>query len=179
MQIIVKARSGKIILDNLKVKSEDAKVDEVMKAITAKLNLGADRQRLTYGTHRVNAGEKQVPLEHGKLLNFYGITNNSVLVFKDLGPQVGWKTVFLIEYFGPIFIHAFFYFFPKITYGNAVAHHSSAQTIGMAMILIHFLKRELETMFVHRFSNSTMPIRNLPKNCAHYWLFGGLMIAYP
>lgn len=29
---------------------------------------------------------------------------NVVLVFKDLGLQISWKLVFLIEYFGPILI---------------------------------------------------------------------------
>ncbi len=29
---------------------------------------------------------------------------NVTLVFKDLGRQISWKAVFLIEYFGPILI---------------------------------------------------------------------------
>lgn len=46
------------------------------------------------------------------------------------------------------------------------------------MIILHFLKREYETMFVHRFSSSTMPFSNLPKNCFHYWILSGVNLAY-
>lgn len=42
------------------------------------------------------------------------------------------------------------------------------------MFTLHFIKREFETMFVHRFSNATMPLMNLFKNSGHYWILGGL-----
>lgn len=44
--------------------------------------------------------------------------------------------------------------------------------------MLHYLKREYETMYVHRFSAASMPLRNVPKNCSHYWLLGGLALAY-
>jgi very-long-chain enoyl-CoA reductase len=46
------------------------------------------------------------------------------------------------------------------------------------MIIGHFVKRELETIFVHKFSASTMPIYNIFKNSFFYWAFSGLLCAY-
>jgi len=50
-------------------------------------------------------------------------------------------------------------------------------TIAAGCWAAHYAKRILETMFVHRFSHSTMPIRNLFKNCGYYWGFAAF-VAY-
>ncbi|EDO40603.1 predicted protein [Nematostella vectensis] len=49
------------------------------------------------------------------------------------------------------------------------------QNIAAACWSFHYVKRLLETMFVHRFSKGTMPIFNLFKNCSYYWGFGFLV----
>jgi len=46
-------------------------------------------------------------------------------------------------------------------------------------VLFHYIKRELETVFIHRFSAETMPFFNVFKNSSHYWILSGIFIAYP
>lgn len=119
-------------------------------------------------------------------LTSFGLKDGDVIYFKDLGPQISWRNVFLIEYFGPILIHSLFYWLPGLcypSYSNEAAKlasngHSYTQTVAYALVVLHYVKRELETLFVHRFSLDTMPIKNIFKNSFHYWIIGGLMIAY-
>lgn len=54
----------------------------------------------------------------------------------------------------------------KLKYTN-IPHNS----LAAACYTLHYAKRLLETIFVHRFSHSTMPIANLFKNCTYYWGF--------
>lgn len=118
------------------------------------------------------------------------------LVFRDIGPQVGYRTVFLVEYFGPILMMAICYLRPALLYGPnpkpisrqaecvgrrrpslpAPAHtpgppRHRARRIGVYCFIAHFVKRELETIFVHRFSRPTMPFFNIFKNSIYYWSF--------
>lgn len=46
------------------------------------------------------------------------------------------------------------------------------------MCIGHYVKRELETLFVHRFSNDTMPFFNVFKNSFHYWFLMGFCSNY-
>lgn len=100
------------------------------------------------------------------------LTRGRVLYLKDLGPQIGWKTVFLAEYAGPLLVYMIPFLRPSILYGaNANLPMSYVTKIAAACWALHYAKRLLETIFVHRFSHSTMPIMNLFKNCGYYWGF--------
>lgn len=99
------------------------------------------------------------------------------LVFKDLGPQVSWKTVFLFEYAGPLVICSILTAFRKQIY-NTKKPLTMNQKVGLALVFGHYIKRECETLFVHRFSNDSMPIFNLLKNSFHYWVIFGFVNMY-
>ncbi|PIK39550.1 putative very-long-chain enoyl-CoA reductase art-1-like [Apostichopus japonicus] len=104
-------------------------------------------------------------LKDEQTLNSLGLRSGSKLYFKDLGPQVGWSTVFLTEYFGPLVIYLIFYVRPSIIYGADAADQPRdiAVHIAAACWTFHYAKRLLETIFVHRFSHATMPIMNIFK----------------
>jgi very-long-chain enoyl-CoA reductase len=100
-----------------------------------------------------------------------------------MGPQVPWRTVFVLEYLGPIIIHpivllALPYALEAITGQSREKFALNAtQQLSFVLIVSHFIKRELETLFVHRFSAATMPAANVMWNSAHYWIPAGLLAA--
>jgi very-long-chain enoyl-CoA reductase len=118
--------------------------------------------------------------DDSKSLESYGVNSSTTLIFKDLGPQIGYRTVFLVEYFGPMLFVSLYALRPALIYGEsaATAAFNSVAWLGVICWNLHFLKRELETIFVHKFSRPTMPLTNLFKNCAYYWCFGAV-IGYP
>jgi len=101
---------------------------------------------------------------------------NAQLFLRDLGPQISWKTVFLCEYAGPLLVYPLFYLRPSIVYG-VEARRPIEQVVTIALLChsFHYAKRLFETQYIHRFSNATMPIRNLFKNCGYYWGFAAFM----
>lgn len=111
-------------------------------------------------------------------LRQYKLMTDDVLTFKDLGRQISWKTVFLVEYGGPIIIHAMVFFFPNLFYERPLIQYHPIQQAAFGCVTFHYVKRELETEFVHRFSNATMPFKSLFKNCSHYWILSGVCLAY-
>lgn len=99
---------------------------------------------------------------------------NGELYFKDLGPQIGWSTVFYTEYAGPLIVYLIFYARLPLIYGKKYAYSSSPHDvvhIAAACHTFHYVKRLIETKFIHRFSHGTMPIANLFKNSTYYWCF--------
>ena len=53
-----------------------------------------------------------------KTLKSYGLSSGATLSFKDLGPQIGYRTVFLIEYLGPLIFMALYALRPAIIFGK-------------------------------------------------------------
>ncbi|KAK2159828.1 hypothetical protein LSH36_145g04076 [Paralvinella palmiformis] len=116
-------------------------------------------------------------LKDDQKLKDIGLSKDGQLYFKDLGPQVGWTTVFLTEYAGPLVIYLCFYARPAIIYGVVDEPKAEVVNIACGCWTFHYAKRLLETMFVHRFSHTTMPILNIFKNSIYYWGFAAF-VAY-
>lgn len=148
-------------------------VSLIVAKVSAASRLNSNRIRLTY-----KEGEKQIPLDSAKSLPDYfsqkQLSEGVSLYAKDLGPQLAWRTVFLLEYLGPILIHALVYFYYTTIKGVA---QSGTQKLAFWLAVVHFAKREYETVYVHRFSNATMPFFNLFKNSGHYWILSGINLS--
>ncbi|XP_050313881.1 very-long-chain enoyl-CoA reductase [Anthonomus grandis grandis] len=151
--------------------SEDAKVREIKKQIAAiSPKLPVERQS-------VRAEQKGKDLQDE--LNVQSLGSTRKIYVKDLGPQIGWNTVFILEYAGPLVLYNIIATQPWVFYGD-IADESSLSTTALLALgcwSIHYMKRIYETIFIHRFSHGTMPLRNLFKNCGYYWGFA-MYVAY-
>lgn len=139
--------------------------------------LSIHRLRITKGSdHSLVPNAKDATIQDA------GLREESTVHVKDLGPQISWRTVFIVEYFGPLVIPPLFLFalrdYVYFNFEKPLPEPSSTQLLVCALLVVHFLKREFETIFIHRFSNATMPARNIFKNSAHYWAMAGFNIAY-
>ena len=133
------------------------------------------RQRLTLPTD--NAKAKPVVLADDQVVAVTALGHARTLQVKDLGPQVSYQGVFLAEYLAPLILYALVYRFratlyPLMGVGPVRGPPTSAQTLALGYWSAHYVKRLLETLFVHRFSHATMPLGNLFKNCSYYGLAG-------
>nr|XP_056712987.1 very-long-chain enoyl-CoA reductase isoform X1 [Euleptes europaea] len=120
-------------------------------------------------------------LKDEDILQNLPVGTTATLYFRDLGAQISWVTVFLTEYAGPLSIYLLFYFRVPFIYGPKYDFTSSKYSVvHLACIChsFHYIKRLLETLFVHRFSHGTMPLRNIFKNCTYYWGFAAWMAYY-
>ncbi|KAI8630986.1 3-oxo-5-alpha-steroid 4-dehydrogenase-domain-containing protein [Xylariaceae sp. FL1651] len=119
------------------------------------------------------------------------VMKHGEIMVKDLGKQISWRLVYLCEYLGPLLFHPLFLgvrnqlypavypylqgIVPAPTPAAASGALSPAQQAAFAMIMAHFVKRELEVLFVHKFSANTMPAAFIVRNSFFYWVFAGLL----
>ncbi|KAI9733562.1 MAG: 3-oxo-5a-steroid 4- dehydrogenase [Cirrosporium novae-zelandiae] len=168
MQLIVKPRGVPIkTLPSEVTTSAEDNASHLYSKLSTLTGLSQHRLRITKGSD----GSVISP-DRDLTIGSTGLQEESTIYVKDLGPQIAWRTVFIIEYLGPIIIHPLLYLL------LAGPTPTPLQTLSLTLIVVHFVKRELEGIFIHRFSLATMPIRNVFKNSAHYWLLAGLNIAY-
>ncbi|KAF5358832.1 hypothetical protein D9758_008527 [Tetrapyrgos nigripes] len=147
--------------------------------------VGHLKTKIQVKIRRFYSSRQQIVLKDSKkplsddTLTFHeaGINAGDELEVVDLGPQVPRKFAGLLQYAGPIVAHAYLYFLPQFFYGKAI-QHSLMQSCVFAMIEVHFVKRILETLFVHRFSRPTVPVLDFAKNLLYYNVLGGIVLAF-
>ncbi|XP_029003890.1 very-long-chain enoyl-CoA reductase-like isoform X2 [Betta splendens] len=120
-------------------------------------------------------------LRDDEVLQNLPVGTTATMYFRDLGPQLGWTMVFLAEYVGPLLTYLLFYLRVPYIYPHGFAFTSSPHpvvTLACACHTFHYAKRLMETVFVHRFSRGTMPLRAIVRNCAYYWGFSAWLAYY-
>ncbi|KAM9713008.1 very-long-chain enoyl-CoA reductase isoform 2-T2 [Menidia menidia] len=121
------------------------------------------------------------PLKDDEILQNLPVGTTATMYFSDLGPQLGWTTVFFAEYIGPLFTYLLFYFRVPYIYSHRYAFTSTPHPVvilACACHTFHYMKRLMETIFVHRFSHGTMPLKTIVKNCLYYWSFSAWLAYY-
>lgn len=173
---VVKARS-KTLKDCEVANGDCASLEAFLQAISRQ-NKGISQYRLRVTYLKET---KQVPIADESFFKdgAKGLEGLELYV-KDLGPQISWRLVFVIEYFGPLLVHALVYYLsldPEFVsrYGSSSASSLDPQLKRTVffMVMGHYLKREFETLFVHKFTLATMPLFNVFKNSFHYWVLNG------
>lgn len=163
LQISIKDRSDKEIA-SFSIEAS-SKVGLLKKQLSQTLKKNPLRIHLTHQSTALDDNDRS--------LSTYNLEKSTILIYKDLGPQILWKTVFFIEYLGPMIIYGALYLCSKFT-GKLV--NTNLQGLITIMGCSHFLKRVLETAFVHVFSRDSMPKKRLLINCLHYWLLFGINV---
>ncbi|OWR44692.1 trans-2,3-enoyl-CoA reductase like protein [Danaus plexippus plexippus] len=171
MEIEILSVSGSKPLGKIRV-NEDATVQDVKEKIHQGLKKSMYPERQS-----IKLESKGRSLKDETTLKSLNIGDGAKLYLQDLGPQISWRNVFLAEYAGPLFVYLWVYQRPWILYGDVTSAPGTVASVAAICWSLHYAKRLLETVFVHRFSKGTMPLRNLFKNCSYYWLFT-LYIAY-
>jgi len=115
-------------------------------------------------------------------LSFYEGTNdpNAIFYLKDIGPQINYRLVYVLEYLGPLLISLLFIIRYMIIFriNNPDRRYQIHIFVYFFMAFFHYTKRILESLHVHIFSRTTMPLKNLFKNCAYYWGIFGILCGY-
>uniref|UniRef100_A0A8C5HB81 Very-long-chain enoyl-CoA reductase n=1 Tax=Gouania willdenowi TaxID=441366 RepID=A0A8C5HB81_GOUWI len=120
-------------------------------------------------------------LRDDDVLQHLPVGTSATIYVTDLGPQLSWAMVFLAECMGPLLVYLLFYFRVPHIYEHRYAFSSSPYpVVRLACVChsFHYLKRLLETVFVHHFSHGTLALRTIVKNCVYYWGFSAWLAYY-
>jgi very-long-chain enoyl-CoA reductase len=176
MKVVIVSGRKEVKKDVITV-PDDGKLIDLKKAYKPHISIHRKAFKLPTAKDQVKA----VYVADGKTLKEQGVVEGTELTYKDLGPQVDYKTVFVVEYAGPIALMLLYALRPTQIYSIQAAL-TDTQKLWIGLFVAHFVKRELETFFVHKFSQPTMPLFNIFKNSTYYWSFAafiGYFLCHP
>lgn len=179
-------------------------IGDLRRKLSKELNISIHQIELRQALQEGSDPKSTKPVKYdndANKLESYNLSATSNIEVKNLGPQFSYRGVFFVEYFGPIVLvlgvalrlPPFSFILDSKLYpavdlvgslqkwdakeGTLEWNHF-VQALGIVTWVLHFVKREYETFFVHKFSRPTMPLSNLYKNSTYYWTFA-LVVALP
>ncbi|KAL0966911.1 hypothetical protein UPYG_G00302140 [Umbra pygmaea] len=120
-------------------------------------------------------------LKDDEVLENLPVGTTATMFFHDLGPQLGWTMVFLAECIGPLLIYLLFFLRLPYIYEQKDDYTCSPYFVVMLACVchcLHYFRRLLETIFIHRFSKGTLPLQTIMRNCLYYWGFAAWLAYY-
>lgn len=122
-------------------------------------NLYVERQSI-----RLEARGKT--LKDSDTLQGLNLRTGSKLYVKDLGPQIGWSTVFLCEYAGPLAVYLWVYQRPWIFYGDV-----SGASYSTAAQYVNFFKRAFFSSSLFQFGHAFFKTKTKTMTCLFFSLY--------
>lgn len=104
--------------------TEDCKISELRELLYKSLKSVPSPHRQS-----LRLMPKAPSLKDSDSIKDLSISNGDKIYIRDLGPQIGWKTVFLAEYAGPLIVYLLFYFFPQWFYSNDAFNSKGSQSL--------------------------------------------------
>ncbi|CAD6570451.1 MAG: 3-oxo-5a-steroid 4- dehydrogenase [Tremellales sp. Tagirdzhanova-0007] len=157
--------------------SDSVTVAELKSAIHAEFpTLVPNRQRVN-----LPVSDGKVPLiDDKRSLGSYGVGEGSNLMVKDLGRQVNYRALYLWEYAGPIFLNPLLLYLSHFLWGeyqpSALQMYAKLYFTVRNIVVLHFIKRFLESAYIHHFSRASLPLSYVFRNCLYYWGQCGLLM---
>lgn len=93
-------------------------VDEKSKVKVIKEKIAAISPKLVVGRQSVRSAVKGKDIKDDVAIPLLASTRK--VFVKDLGPQIGWSTVFICEYAGPLILYGLVALRPRILYSSAI-----------------------------------------------------------
>jgi hypothetical protein len=137
LKLLSKIRS-KSNVDSIKI-SPDTNLSSLKDEIRRVTEARISKNRL--GLFLDKNGESTPLISIRRSLTQMNVQNGDKIIVKDLGPQIDWRLVYVLEYLGPIFIFTFFFW--KLGWDNSNLTQKLAYPWVFVILSKEFLSQSL------------------------------------